>query len=455
MMKKYIEIAVMATVVCCLLSCHSVSEETRETGTDLGHTKYGVELDKYYSQSGVIGNGDFFGPLLIKLGASNEQVQALIKAAGSNFDVRKMKVGNEYEALYDKKIVEDNAIIATIKIEKKEDRIHTEKGKLSYFIYNRDPYTHVVFSLKDSVYVKIIEDEIQSSLKFSEVKINSSLWQDLKDAGVSPLLALKLSDIYAWTIDFFGLQKGDSFKVLYEELAYEDDVIDIDDIYYVEFNHKNKPYYAIRFSDGNNENKYWNELGESLKKAFLKAPLNFFRITSKFTYARKHPVLKIVRPHTGVDYAAPKGTPVMAIGSGTVIYKGWSGGGGNTIKIKHNSTYTTSYMHLSGYSKSLRKGGRVTQGEIIGYVGSTGLSTGPHLDFRVYKNNKPIDPLKMESPSALPVSKANMEAFKSTVESYRATMDSLKTQEYVDKLIKGLSPAKETVAVSEKKNAAK
>lgn len=449
-MKKYLRIAVVFAAICCLLSCSNGSDKGEITGTDLGTTKYGVELEKYYSQVGEIGSGDFFGPLLVKLGATNEQVLKLISVAGSDFDVKKLRFGNKYEALYDKKIVEDNPVIATIKFEKKADRKHTVKGDLAYFIYNRDPHTHVVFSLKEPVSVKIIEDEVKSSFRFSEVKITSSLWQDLKNAGASPLLALQLSDIYAWTIDFFGLQDGDSFKVLYEELSYEGEVVDINEVYYVEFIHKNKPYYAVRFTDGTSSNKYWNELGESLKKAFLKAPLNFFRITSRFTYARRHPVLKIVRPHTGVDYAAPKGTPVMAIGAGIVIQKGWSGGGGNTIKIKHNSTYTTSYMHLSGYSKTLRKGGRVAQGEIIGYVGSTGLSTGPHLDFRVYKNNKPIDPLKMESPSAAPISKSNMESFKNTIETYRSTIDSLKTKKYVDKLLKGLSPVVDTAAAVKK-----
>ena len=440
-MKSFLRNTVFITAICCLLSCSNNKEEEEITGTDLGNIKYGVELEKYYSQSGVIGRGDFFAPLLVKLGATNEQVLKLIAAGGSDFDVKKMKFGNQYEALYEKKIVEDNPVIATIKFEKKENRKHTVKGDLAYFIYNRDPHTHIVFSLAEPVSVKIIEDEVSASLKFSEVKIKSSLWQDIKEAGVSPLIALQLSDIYAWTVDFFGLQQGDYFKVLYEELSYEGDIVDINDVYYVEFVHKNKSYYAVRFTDGLNSNKYWNEQGESLKKAFLKAPLNFFRITSRFTYARRHPVLKIVRPHTGVDYAAPKGTPVMAIGAGTVIYKGWSGGGGNTIKIKHNSSYTTSYMHLSGYSKSLRQGGRVAQGEIIGYVGSTGLSTGPHLDFRVYKNNKPIDPLKMESPSAEPISKANRELFKNQIDTYRATIDSLKTMKYVDRLLKGLSPS--------------
>lgn len=185
------------------------------------------------------------------------------------------------------------------------------------------------------------------------------------------------------------------------------------------------------FQDGDKSNVYWNEEGESLRKAFLKAPLQFKRISSRFTYRRKHPVYKVYRPHTGVDYAAPTGTPVMSVGDGVVISKGWGGGGGNTVKIRHNSVYTTAYLHLSRYAKGLKKGDRVRQGQVIGYVGSTGASTGPHLDYRVWKNGTPIDPLKMESPSVEPVSKENMEAFKARCAAARSEMDSLASLRYV------------------------
>ena len=283
--------------------------------------------------------------------------------------------------------------------------------------------------------MKSVVEERSLQQRYATVTIESSLWNDLQKAGVSPLLALKISDIYAWAIDFFSLQKGDSFTALYDELLFEGETVDIGNIWYAEFNHAGKTYYAVNYKDGEKSSLYWNEKGESLRKAFLKAPLNFFRITSRFTYSRRHPVLKIVRPHTGVDYAAPKGTPVMTIGDGVVIFKGWSGGGGNTIKIRHNSIYTTSYMHLSGYAKGLAKGSRVKQGEVIGYVGSTGLSTGPHLDFRVYKNGTPIDPLKMESPSVEPISKENMENFSATMQSYRFRLDSLRTSQHVESLL--------------------
>lgn len=245
------------------------------------------------------------------------------------------------------------------------------------------------------------------------------------------MMALKLSDVYDCTIDFFGLQTGDSFVVMYEELTHNGEYMGLGKIHYAEFTHAGKVYNAIRFNAGENSSVFWNEKGESMKKAFLKAPLNFTRISSRFTYARKHPVLRIVRPHTGVDYAAPSGTPVVALGDGVVTHRGWAGGGGNTIKIKHPGNYVTSYMHLKGYAKGIAVGTRVARGQLIGYVGSTGLSTGPHLDFRVYKNGKPIDPLKMESPSVEPVSREKMPEFEAQMQLCRYRMDSLSIAGYV------------------------
>jgi murein DD-endopeptidase MepM/ murein hydrolase activator NlpD len=183
----------------------------------------------------------------------------------------------------------------------------------------------------------------------------------------------------------------------------------------------------VMFNQHDGGNVWWNEKGESMRKAFLKAPLNYSRVSSGFSYARKHPVTRKVQPHTGVDYAAPKGTPVMSIGDGTVTSVKYEGAGGNTVRIRHNSVYSTAYLHLSGYAKGLVVGKRVRQGEVIGYVGSTGRSTGPHLDFRVYKNGKPIDPLKMESPSVEPVSKEKMPEFRARMERYAFQMDSLGT----------------------------
>lgn len=428
-MKKYLYFLLVILFVNCTNSSVNDSDDTN-LPIEFPSNKYGIDISKYSTKNGEIEKGDFFGSLMLKLGVSPNEIQQLVDASNGVFDITKMKIGNVYEVLYEKK----HAV-------KSDDGSFTEQeveSRPAYFIYEKDKTSNVLFSLKDSLLVKVLEKDIVMEKKFSEVTINSSLWNDVQAIGAPVQLALSLSDIYDCTIDFFGLQKGDSFRVMYDELVHEGQVIGLSHIYYVEFIHQGKVFKAVRFQEEEKGSKYWNEMGESLKKAFLKAPLNFTRISSGFTYARKHPVLKIVRPHTGVDYAAPSGTPVVTIGDGVVISKGWAGGGGNTLKIKHNSTYTTIYMHLKGFAKGIKVGQRVKQGELIGYVGSTGLSTGPHLDFRVHKGGKPINPLTMESPSVEPVSKNKMQDFKDIMTGYMSQIDSLDAQQHLGYMLKVL-----------------
>ncbi len=228
--------------------------------------------------------------------------------------------------------------------------------------------------------------------------------------GYHPSLAIALSEIFAWTVDFFGLQKGDSYKVIYEELFIEDISMGIGNIYGAQFTWAGNIISAIPFlQDG--KGIYFDPEGNSLQKAFLKAPLHFSRISSRFSGSRMHPILRIRRPHYGVDYAAPVGTPVQAIGDGRVAEMRSDNVNGKMIKITHNSVYSTAYLHLSRFEEGIVSGGFVRQGDIIGYVGSTGLSTGPHLDFRFYKNGSPVDPLKVEAPPVEPVSEENLERF--------------------------------------------
>ena len=241
--------------------------------------------------------------------------------------------------------------------------------------------------------------------------INSSLWGAIMEQELPYALAAEMEDIYQWTVDFFGIQKGDNFTVIYDERFIDDSVsVGIGRIWGAKFCQGGKEYYAIPFRQGG-KIRYWEYDGASLRKQMLKAPLKYSRISSKFTYARKHPIYKVYRPHTGVDYAAPKGTPVHAVADGVVTFKGWGGGGGNTLKIKHAGNLMTGYLHLSGYAKGISKGSRVSQGQLIGYVGSTGASTGPHLDYRIWKNGTPIDPLKVPQEPAEPIAKENRATF--------------------------------------------
>lgn len=367
----------------------------------------GFSPDSLRAVDGKVKSGQFFSNLLVGLGMSQQEAYNLTMACDSVFDVRTLRVGNSYHAYYSD-----------------ADSLSYD-GKLLYLVYERDRASSVVFSCQPPYGAWVYEKPVIVESRYADVTINSSLWNDMRDAGVSPLLIISLSDIYAWTIDFFGLQKGDRFRVLYDEKMCDGEVLAVDTVHYAIFSHGGEELPMIMFNQKDGGNIWWNEKGESMRKAFLKAPLQYSRISSGFSYARRHPVTRKVQPHTGVDYAAPKGTPVMTIGDGVVTSVKYEGAGGNTVRIRHNSVYSTAYLHLSKYAKGLKAGQRVRQGEVIGYVGSTGRSTGPHLDFRVWKNGTPINPLKMDSPPAEPLKEANMTAFKDKAEEYRARIDTI------------------------------
>ena len=307
-------------------------------------------------------------------------------------------------------------------------------GDVRHIVYDASRTSNIIFDCQSPYSVRKYEKPISVEQRYADVTISSSLWVDMRNAGVSPELIISLSDIYAWTVDFFGLQKGDRFRVLYEEKICDGEVVAVDTVRYATFTRGSEVLPSIMFDQKDGGNIYWNEKGESMRKAFLKAPLKFSRISSGFSYSRKHPVTRKVQPHTGIDYAAPKGTPVMTIGDGVVTSMKYEGAGGNTIRIRHNSVYSTAYLHLSGYAKGLKVGQRVRQGQVIGYVGSTGRSTGPHLDFRVWKNGTPINPLKMDSPPAEPLKGEFKAAFEQTQKKYRAQVDSIRARDIVNEL---------------------
>lgn len=355
--------------------------------------EYGLAIDSFRVDTGYVREGETLGGILRKCGATREQLTHILSLDREQFDVRTIRAGKRYLACYQPDSV------------------------LLYWIYQPDIKTAKVLHLTDSLHVEHHEKPVEIRARYAEATIESSLWNAMITNGLPADLALELSEIYAWTIDFFGLQKDDSIRVYYEEQYVDSTRIGIGHIYAAHFYHGSRWQDAYWF-ENEDIRGYFDGDGNSLRKAFLKAPLNYKRISSHFSYARKHPVLKIVRPHTGVDYAAPTGTPVVSIGDGVVIEKGYKGGGGHTVKIRHNSTYTSAYLHLSKYGKDLRMGSHVSQGQVIGYVGSSGTATGPHLDFRIWKNGYPIDPLKMESPPVEPVPAAYRTAFDSVVETY-------------------------------------
>lgn len=290
-------------------------------------------------------------------------------------------------------------------------------------MYEQSISQYVVFGLADdSISVTKGEKEYEIRRQKKTATIDSSLWEAIVGAGMPASLAAEMEDIYQSTISFFSIQKGDNFTVIYDERYIDTLPAGIGRIWGAKFNYGGKTYYAIPFRQGN-KIAYWDQDGNSLRKLMLITPLKYTRISSRFTYSRLHPIYKTYRAHTGVDFAAPKGTPVHAVADGTVIFKGWGGGGGNTLKIKHNNGFMTGYLHLSGYAKGIRQGSRVSQGQLIGYVGSTGASTGPHLDYRVWRNGKPIDPLKIPQEPGEPIHKANRAAYEYVRDRIMAELD--------------------------------
>ena len=362
--------------------------------------EYGLPIDSFRVDTGFVKNGETLGGILGRLGASKKQLAGISVLPRSEFDVRTLRPGKEYYGLH------------------QTDTAGVEH--LLYWIYKASVREVTVLHLTDSIHAEHHKKPLRYESRSACVGIESSLWNAMVNNNLPVEVALELSEIYAWTIDFFGLQKGDSVRVYFDEIYVDSTRVGIGQIYASNFYHARKWQEAFYFEAGN-LHTYFDGDGKSLRKSFLKAPLNYKRISSHFTYARKHPVYKIVRPHTGVDYAAPMGTPVVAIGDGVVIEKGYKGQAGNMVKIKHNSTYTTAYLHLSKYGK-INVGSHVSQGQVIGYVGSTGASTGPHLDFRVWKNGTPIDPLKMESPPADPVPAKYRAEFDSVVNVMRTKL---------------------------------
>lgn len=366
---------------------------------------YGVCVDSLDLSHYKIQKGDHLSSILMNLGFTGNEVEQISETISPFYSPSKLQIGNTY------------ATITT------PDSVSV----IQYLVFEKSKTDYVVVDLcEDDLKVHESTKPVTLQRKYAEGTITSSLWNTIIESGSSPMLALKISDLYAWQVDFFGIKEGDSFRLIYDE-AWVDDTtfLEIASIEGAMFNHQERNYIAVPFQQDSIK-EYFDDEGNSLRKEFLKAPLDFFRISSTFSNSRYHPVLKRYRAHHGVDYAAPTGTPVKTVGDGVVIAKGYqAGGGGNYLKVKHNSIYTTTYMHLSRFGKGIQKGSSVRQGDIIGYVGATGLATGPHLDYRVHKNNIPINPLTMEAPPSYPVKPELRDSFMLVRDNILMELDSL------------------------------
>ena len=397
-MNRFIPLVLLGLAV---LSCgprasrHGEAEVQKDTVYPLGFL-----TDTFRVEHSKVRDGDTFAAFMTRLGLPGDSLRRMAAACDTTFNVARIRAGRNLDAYYSG---------------------DTLSPLLEYVVYQNDRINSTVFKCHDSLAVWKVAKQVDTVRKYVDVTIHSSLWQDLAEKGESPIFIATFESVYEWTVNFFALHEGDRFQAIARELVCEGDVIDVQGIDFAVYNRGADSLYAIRFDQGDHGNKYWNEKGESMRKAFLKAPLQYSRISSRFTYHRLHPIHGTVRPHTGVDMAAPEGTPVRALGAGTVVRASWdSHGGGNTVYIDHPNRYRTGYLHLRNYASGIKVGKVVEQGEIIGYVGHTGAATGPHLDFRVWKNGTPIDPLKMESPSAEPIKPENKPALDSLFLAYKS-----------------------------------
>ena len=379
----------LVTLTACSGSKNGAEEEAVEAPKNI---RYGIDADLYRLETGEVQEGETVGRILNGFGVSARLIDKLDKASKEAFPLRNIRPGHKYTAFIH------------------EDSLYAPH--LDYLAYEKSVSEYVVFGfVGDSVTITKGEKPTTVRRTKKSAVIESSLWGAIMEADLPYALAAELEDIYQWTVDFFGIQAGDDFTVIYDEKIIDDTVsIGIGRVWGAKFNHAGKTRYAIPFRQGD-KLQYWEADGGSLRKNILKAPLKFSRISSGFSYSRLHPVHKVRRPHTGVDYAAPSGTPVRAVADGVVTFRGWGGGGGNTIKIKHAGNLMTGYLHLRGFAKGIVVGARVTQGQLIGYVGSTGTSTGPHLDYRIWKNGTPINPLKVPQEPTEPINEKNRAKF--------------------------------------------
>jgi murein DD-endopeptidase MepM/ murein hydrolase activator NlpD len=342
--------------------------------------QFGFFSDSLNHKESVVEKNETLSEILEGYNLQQTNISEIANLSRNIFSVRKIRSGKKYHTYFS----------------------NDSSTTLKYFVYEKNPVDYVVFDLSDSINIFTGEKEVTVVNKTKTAEIKSSLYNALIESDASIELAIKMSQIYAWQIDFYRLQPGDNFRVIYEEEHVDSQMVGVGKILGAYFYNYGKEYYAIPFIQ-DSIYQYFDEDGNSLRKEFLKTPLEFARISSRFSSRRFHPVLKTYRPHNGVDYAAPTGTPIRTVGDGVVVDASYTRGNGNYVKIRHNSVYTTMYLHMSRFGKGIKRGKTVAQGEVIGYVGSTGLATGPHLHFAFYMNGSYVDPLKVDIPPSHPV----------------------------------------------------
>ncbi len=349
---------------------------------------FGFPKDSFDIFQGSIARNEFLADILLGHDVDYVTIDRVARASKDVYDVRYLRHGKKYTIL------------------KSTDSLATAQ----YFIYQPNAIEYVVYPLQDTSQIYVGELPVHVRTREASGVITSSLFETLQEQEVNPALAMELANVYAWTIDFYRIQRNDYFKVIFEERYVNDEFVGIGEVHASLFNHSGGDFYAFQFDNATGKD-YFDDEGNSLRKAFLKSPLKYGRMTSGYTMKRFHPVQKRWKAHLGTDYAAPRGTPILAVGDGVVTEARFSKYNGNYVKIRHNSTYTTQYLHMSKIGAGMKPGTSVRQGDVIGYVGSTGLATGPHVCFRFWKNGKQVNHRNEPMPPSKPVDPSQKEEF--------------------------------------------
>jgi murein DD-endopeptidase MepM/ murein hydrolase activator NlpD len=349
---------------------------------------YGINVTGLNIIEGTVSKNQTLGSILAPFNVPYQIIDQIAKKSKEIFDVRGIATNRKFTIV-----------------------TPADSSQAQFFIYEPNQAEYVVFNL-DSIDIYKAEKPADYRIKDAGGIIDSNLSADMTKEGITYDIIDQFADLYGWSIDFAALQKGDKFKVSYQEKVIDGNVVGVSDIKMAFFEHKGTPYYAIPFEQ-NGELTFFDQNGDSFKKAFLRDPLKYTRISSRYNLRRYHPVQKRYKAHLGTDYAAPSGTEIRSVGEGTITDARYTSANGNYVKIKHNGTYTTQYLHMSKIAKGMKPGTRIRQGQVIGYVGSTGLATGPHLCFRFWKNGKQEDWLSEKIPPSEPISPSNKLAFES------------------------------------------
>lgn len=364
---------------------------------------FGLVLNNFDVIQDTIKNGDSFGAILEKQNLGKREVHQVIETVKDSFDVKTIKVGKPYWLL----------------------RTKYASKKLQYFVYQKDRGHFTLIDFRDSLLVYNKSKPISYKQRTIAGRLDGSLYYTLNKYGIDANLANKITKMYAWSIDFFKSRRGDKFAITITERYIDDTIYDgVDSLKAAFFEYKGRKIYAFPYQiSPRSRTDYYDENGKTLKNFFLKAPLKFINITSHYTKSRFHPVQQIWKAHNGTDYAAPQGTPIMTTASGVVEQTGYTAGNGNFVKVKHDRTYATQYLHMSKIV--VRKGQTVKQGDIIGKVGSTGLATGPHVCYRFWKNGVQVDALKLKLPTSTPMDNNSKPAFNKYMLPLKNELDSI------------------------------